>query len=173
MTGINRAYLISHLRALLLGLLFYTSIGLIFVIPNVSLRMIVFLLMLFLADFKKQHYYILIVSGVIGILISPFHNWELIISNVLSWVGLTGSIIGSILIYEDIFTGGDFASISRFFKNKNTVAIHAYYAFKLIPIITDTFDHLIKAFVVYGKRKYVREKKMPKRKIAILAKCYK
>lgn len=163
----HRTCSISHLTALILGLLFYTSIGFLFVIPSVPLRVIVFLFMLILADFKKQHYYIIIVSCVIGLVISPFQDWKLIISNVLSWVGLTGSVIGSLLIYEDIFTGGDFASISRFFKNKNIVAIRAYYAFKLIPMISDLFDHIIKAIRVYGKRKYMQEKKMPKRILVV------
>lgn len=163
----SRTYQISHLTALFLGLFFYTSIGLLFVISNVPLRVVVFLCMLFLSDFKKQHYYIIMVSCVIGLAVSPHQDWKLIISNILSWVGLTGSVIGSLLIYKDIFTGGDFASISRFFKNKNAVAIHAYYVFKLIPMISDSLDHIIKAYMVYGKRKYMDEKKTSKRKIAV------
>lgn len=160
-------YQISHLTALFLGLFFYTSIGLLFVISYVPLRVVVFLCMLFLADLKKQHYYIIMVSCVIGLVVSPHQDWKLIISNILSWVSLTGSVIGSLLIYKDIFTGGDFASISRFFKSKNTVAIHAYYVFKLIPMISDSLDHIIKAYMVYGKRKYMGEKKTLKRKIAV------
>lgn len=163
----NRTCLISHLTALFLGLLFYTSIGLLFIVPNVPLRVIVFLSLLFLADFKKQHYFIIMVSCVIGLLISPIQDSVLVLSNVLSWGGLTGSVIGSLLIYKDVFTGGDFASISRFFKNKNTVAIHAYYAFKLIPMISDLLDRIIKAYMVYGKRKYTREKKTSISKIAV------
>lgn len=162
-----RTYSISHLTALLLGLLFYTSIGLLFVIPNIPLRVIVFLFMLILADFKKQHCFIIIVSCVIGLVVSPLQDWKLIISNVLSWVGLTGSVIGGLLIYEDIFTGGDFASISRFFKHKNIVAVRAYYAFKLIPMISELLDHIIKAFRVYGKRKYIGKEKTSKRKIVV------
>ena len=165
--GNNKTYQISHLTALFLGLLFYTSIGLLFITPNVPLRIVVFLFMLFLADFKKQHYFIIVVSCLVGLVVSPLQDWQITLSNVLSWGGLTGSILGSLLIYKDIFTGGDFASISRFFKNKNTVAIHAYYAFKLIPMISDLLDRLIKAFMVYGKRKYIEEKKSPKYKIVI------
>lgn len=163
----NRTCLISHLTALFLGLFFYTSIGLLFIVPNVPLRVIVFLFLLLLAEFKKQHCFIIIVSCVIGMLISPIQDSGLVLSNVLSWGGLTGSVIGSLLIYKDVFTGGDFASISRFFKNKNTVAIHAYYAFKLIPMISDLLDRITKAFMVYGKRKYTKEKKTLISKIAV------
>lgn len=163
----HKKFSISHLTALLLGLLFYTSIGLLFVLSSVPLRIVVFLLILILADFKKQHYYIIIFSCVIGFFVSPLQDRVKIISNMLSWVGLTGSVIGSLLIYKEIFTGGDFASISRFLKDKNAVAIHAYYVFKLIPIVSDLLDHIIKAFMVYGKRKFMMERKVSKCKIAV------
>ena len=158
---------ISHYMALFLGLFFYTSIGLLFVISYIPLRIGVFLLVLILADFKKQHYFIIIVSCVIGFAVSPLQDLVKIISNMLSWGGLTGSVLGSLLIYKKIFTGGDFASISRFVTNKNSVAIHAYYAFKLIPVISDLLDHIIKAFMVYGKRKFMTERKISKSKVAV------
>jgi len=158
---------ISHLILLFLGLLFYTSIGLVFVIADVPLRVLVFLLLLFVVPFKKQHYLIIIISCIIGITLSPFSDWKLLVLNTLSWGTLIGSLLGSILIYDDIFSGGDFASISRFFKNKNKVAIHAYYAFKIIPMLSDLLDRLSKAFMVYGKRKYIEKKKTAKFKIFI------
>jgi hypothetical protein len=158
---------ISHLILLILGLLFYTSIGLLFVIADVKLRVLVFLLLLFVVPFKKQHYLLIIISCIVGFIISPFSNWQLIVSNVLSWGTLIGSLFGSLLIYEDVFSGGDFASISKFFKNKNKVAIHAYYAFKIIPMISDLLDRLSKAYMVYGKRKYIGKKKTIKFKIFI------
>ena len=167
MTGGQRTYPISHLAALLLGLFFYTSIGLLFVISSVPLRVVVFLLMLLFANFKKSHYLVVLVACTIGALISPMQDWGTTLSNALSWGGLTGSVIGSLLVYKDIFTGGDFASVSRFFKNKNAAAIHAYYAFKIIPTITDVLKHILEAFKVYGKRKYMEEKKTPGIKIAI------
>ena len=74
---------------------------------------------------------------------------------------------GSLIIYEDIFSGGDFASISKLFKNKNQVAIYSYYVFKIIPLIGDLLYRLSKAFSVYGKRKYIAENKNQKIKILI------
>ena len=167
MTGTPRTYPIPHLAALLLGLAFYTSIGALFFISSVPLRVAVFLLTLLLAHFKKQHYYVVLVACAIGFIISPIHDWKTTFSNVLSWGGLTGSLIGSIQVYQDIFTGGDFASISRIFKNKNAAAIQAYYAFKVIPIISDVLDHILQAFKVYGKRKYKAATNAPKGRIAV------
>jgi hypothetical protein len=149
---------ISHLILLILGLWFYTSIGLLFVIAYVPLRVLIFLLLLFVVPFKKQHYLIIVISCIVGFVISPFSDWQQVVPNILSWGGLMGSLIGSLLIYEDVFSGGDFASISRFFKNKNKVAIHAYYVFKIIPMIVDLLDRLSKAYMVYGKRKYIGKK---------------
>jgi len=163
----QKTYNISHLLGLFLGLLFYTSIGLLLIVSNVPLRVVVFFLLLFLANFKKQHYFIIIISCLVGLVISPYQDWRLTLSNILSWGCLTGSILGSILIYKDIFSGGDFASISKFFKNKNKVAIYAYYVFKIIPMISDLLDRLSKAYMVYGKRKYIGMKKSLKYKIFI------
>lgn len=167
MTGGQRTYPISHLAALFLGLFFYTSIGSLFVISSVPLRVMVFLLMLLFAHFKRSHYIIVLVACTIGFIISPIQDWATTLSNVLSWGGLTGSVIGSLLVYNDIFTGGDFASVSRFFKNKNAVAIHAYYVFKVIPMITDLLKHIQDAFQVYGKRKYMVENNASRRMIAL------
>ncbi len=165
--NIPKIYYISHLTALFLGLLFYTSIGLLFIIANVPLRVIVFLLLLFVAKFKKPHYIIIIISSLVGLVISPYNNWQIVVSNVLSWGCLTGSILGSLLLYESVFSGGDFASISRFFKNKNKVAIDAYYAFKIIPMISDLLERLLKAFTVYGKKKYLANSDISKFKMFI------
>jgi len=149
---------ISHLILLILGLLFYTSIGLLFVISDVPLRVLIFLLLLLVVPFKKQHYLIIVISCIVGFIVSPFSDWQQVVPNILSWGGLMGSLIGSLLIYEDVFSGGDFASISRFFKNKNKVAIHAYYVFKIIPMIVDLLDRLSKSYMVYGRKKYIRKK---------------
>jgi hypothetical protein len=146
---------VSHLVLLILGLFFYTAIGLIFIIPSVMLRVIVFLLLILVAQFKKQHYIVILIACIIGLLINPFSDWQFVISNVLKWGTLTGCIVGGIIIYENIFAGGDFASISKFFKNKNKIAIYAYYVFKIMPMIFDMLDRLAKAYMVYGKRKYV------------------
>lgn len=165
--SMQKTYHISHLTSLFLGLLFYTSIGLMFVLSNVPLRVIVFLLLLFLASFKKQHYIIIIISCIVGYLISPYNDWKIFISNILSWGCLTGSVLGSLLIYKEVFSGGDFASISVFFKNKNKAAIYSYYVFKIVPMISDLLDRLSKAYMVYGKRKYIGTKKSSKIKIFI------
>lgn len=157
--NMRNTYKISHLIILILGLLFYTSIGLLFVITDFKLRVIVFLLLLLVANFKKEHFLIITISCIVGFIINPHQNWNIMASNLLSWGALTGSILGSLLIYDNIFSGGDFASTSRFFKNKNSVAIHAYYAFKIIPMILDLLDRLLKAYVVYGKKKYIGKKK--------------
>lgn len=165
----QKTFYISHFTGLLLGLLFYTSIGLLFILSNVPLRVIVFFLLLFLASFKRQHYVIIIISCIVGYFISPYHDWKIIISNILSWGCLTGSILGSLLIYKEVFSGGDFASISRFFKNKNKAAIYSYYVFKIVPMISDLLDRLSKAYMVYGKRKYIGINKSPMFKIFIEA----
>lgn len=157
---VTKSLNISQHFALLLGVLFYTSIGLLFIMPDVLIRVFVFLLVLSVANFKKSYYLIIAFSFLIGYIINPVAHWETIIFNVLSWGTLVGCILGSILIYQDIFTGGDYASISRFFKKKNKVAIHSYYVFKIIPMIFDLLVRLAKAYRVYGKRKYVNKNKV-------------
>lgn len=158
---------VSHLAILILGLLFYTSIGLLFVIPYVPLRLLVFLLLLIVANFKKQHYVIILVACIFGLIINFSIDWQTTISNALSWGALAGCILGSILISENMFSGSDFASISKFFKEKNKIAIHSFYAFKIIPMILFLLDRLSKSYMVYGKKKYIAKKEKIKFKVII------
>jgi hypothetical protein len=150
---------IPHFFALTLGLVFYSTIGFLFVSPNVFLRIWIFFLFFFIVKYKLKHYLIIFTSGFIGFLINPTNNNFEILTNILNWSTLTGCILGSLMIYEEIFSGGDFASISKYFKNKNKVAVYLYYIFKIIPLLLDIIERIAKAYFVYGKRIYYSKSK--------------
>ena len=151
---------LPHSLCLILGLIFYTCMGLLFIIPSMPLTVSVFLILLVGNQKWKENLKFICIALVFGLLVSLVDTSDSKLVNSISWGSLIGSLLISISFYTEIFFGGDYASISRLFPEKynKNVAIMGYYIFKIVPEMQNRLNRIGRAYRAYGRRTFYKKK---------------
>ncbi len=145
---------ITRILGLFLGLSLYTAIGLLFVIPWLPVRLLIFLVVLLMLGKKAYQPFVWLVSGFFGAMFGLIDSNFTVTTGVLSWIAVAGSLYGVATAYNDIFQGADFASLAKLFpRPKQTpVALTGYYVFKIVPDLRASLSRVAEAEYVYGTR---------------------
>jgi len=145
---------ISRFKYLILSLIFYTAVGLLFIVPSITTRIIVFFIVLSLIGKMAFQPIAWIILATVGAIFGYFDEQYSVIYAVITWFTTAGAMIGITIGYEKIFKGVDYASVSTLFskEKKYNISTIGYYVFKIIPELKELFPKIFEASIVYDSR---------------------
>lgn len=145
---------LPRILCLILGLSLYTAIGMMFIVPWLPIRLLIFLVVLLAVGKGAFQPIIWGIAGIFGLMFGIIDDNFTIVTGIISWIAITGSMFGAAAAYNNVFQGADFAAVAIFFPKqmKTSVALTGYYVFKIIPDLRASLSRVAEAEYIYGSR---------------------
>jgi len=145
---------VNRFKYLILSLMFYTAVGLLFIVPSITIRIIVFFIVLYLIGKMAFKPIAWIVLAIVGATFGYFDEQYSILYASIAWITTAGAMIGITIGYEKVFKGVDYSSVSALFskEKKYNISTAGYYIFKIIPELKELFPKIFEASLVYNSR---------------------